>query len=113
MLEAQEAIPSELQGFQPEMNPHLRQTLEALDDDAFVQEGADDDFFAGLMEGGERDDNQEEEFDFEEDGADADTCHLPKDSEDCFGRRRWSGLARSFRQIQEGTESQDRGRFSS
>ena len=81
MLEGQEAIPSELQGFQPEMNPHLRQTLEALDDNAFVQEDADDNFFTELMEGGERDDDQEEEFDFKENGADADPSHLPKDSE--------------------------------
>jgi len=81
MLEAQEAIPSELHGFQPDMNPHLRQTLEALDDDAFIQEDVDDDFFAGLMEDGERDDDQEEIFDFEEDGADTDIHHLPKDSE--------------------------------
>ena len=81
MLEGQEAIPSELQGFQPEMNPHLRQALEALDDEAFVQENADDDFFAELMEGGERDEDQEEEFDFREDGAGAETSHLSKDSE--------------------------------
>ena len=81
LLEGQEAIPSELRGFQPDMNPHLRQTLEALDDDAFVQEGADDDFFAELMGDGERDDDQEEEFDFDEYGAGADTPHLPRDSE--------------------------------
>ena len=81
MLEAQEAIPSELQGFQPEMNPHLRQTLEALDDDAFIQGGADDDFFAELVEGGERHDNEDEDFDFEEDGAGAGTHHSPTDSE--------------------------------
>lgn len=81
MLEAQEAIPSELQGFQPEMNPHLRQTLEALDDDAFVRDDADDDFFAKLLEGGGRDDDGVEELDFEDDGADADTYHLPQASE--------------------------------
>ena len=82
MLEAQEAIPSELQGFRPEMNPHLRQTLEALDDDAFVQDGADDDFFTELIEGGERHDNEDEDFDFEEDDADAGTPHSPKSAEE-------------------------------
>jgi protein LTV1 len=81
MLEAQEAIPGELQGFQPKMDPHLRQTLEALDNDTFIQVDADDGFFAEVMEGGERDDDEQCEFNFEEDGADADTSLLPKDSE--------------------------------
>jgi len=103
MLEAQEAIPSELQGFQPDMNPHLRQTLEALDDEAFVQEAADDGFFAGLMEGGERDSDQEEQFDFEEDGADADTHRPPKDSEkasDEEGGQDWHLLFAKFKKEQ-------------
>lgn len=32
----QSAVPTELKGLQPDMDPHLRQVLEALDDDAFV-----------------------------------------------------------------------------
>jgi len=95
MLEAQEAIPSELQGFQPDMNPHLRQTLEALEDDAFIQEAADDHFFSELMEGGERDDNQDEYFDFEEDGADAGTHQ--KDFEDKDNGQGWHALFDKFK----------------
>ena len=100
MLEAQEAIPSELQGFQPDMNPHLRQTLEALDDDAFIQEGADDHFFSELMESGERDDNQDDfDFDFEEDGADAGTHR--KDTEEAAdeeGGQDWHVLFAKFKE---------------
>lgn len=42
----------ETHGLQPDMDPHLRQTLEALDDDAFVADDADDDFFAGIVRDG-------------------------------------------------------------
>ncbi|WFD18156.1 Protein ltv1 [Malassezia caprae] len=42
----------ETQGLQPDMDPHLRQTLEALDDDAFVADDADDDFFADIVQDG-------------------------------------------------------------
>ena len=100
MLEAQEAIPSELQGFQPEMNPHLRQTLEALDNDAFVQEGADDDFFIELIEGGERHDDEDEDFDFEEDGVDAGTPYSTKDAEGGSGEENgqdWRVLFAKFK----------------
>ena len=36
-IESTRAIPTELTGFRPDMDPHLRQVLEALEDDAFVQ----------------------------------------------------------------------------
>ena len=62
--ETQEAVPSSIAGFQPGMDPHLRQALDALEDDAFVDDGADDDFFTELVCDGERDD-EEEEVDYE------------------------------------------------
>lgn len=40
------------QGLQPDMDPHLRQTLEALDDDAFVDDDLNDDFFQDLVQDG-------------------------------------------------------------
>lgn len=40
--ESQEAIPSSISGFQPDMDPHLRQTLEALEDEAFVNGDLED-----------------------------------------------------------------------
>ncbi|KAH7107124.1 Low temperature viability protein [Auriculariales sp. MPI-PUGE-AT-0066] len=68
-LDAGESIPVELQGLQPDMDPHLRQTIEALEDDAFVDDDLDgDDFFAALVNDGERDDDEDPGFVFTEDG---------------------------------------------
>lgn len=65
----QQAIPPELQGFQPDMNPHLRQVLEALDDDEFIEDG-DADVFGELLGSGETDDPEVlEDFEFAEWGV--------------------------------------------
>jgi len=70
-IDASENIPLELQGLQPDMDPHLRQTLEALEDDAFVDGDLDgDDFFGALVADGERDSDEDPEFEFHEDGHD-------------------------------------------
>ncbi|EST06622.1 Low temperature viability protein [Kalmanozyma brasiliensis GHG001] len=49
------AVEPSLQGFQPDMDPHLRQALEALDDEAFVDDDLDDDFFGEVVQDGEWD----------------------------------------------------------
>lgn len=49
------AVEPSLQGFQPDMDPHLRQVLEALDDEAFVDDDLDDDFFGEVVQDGEWD----------------------------------------------------------
>ncbi|KIJ66375.1 hypothetical protein HYDPIDRAFT_86517 [Hydnomerulius pinastri MD-312] len=67
-FEMQEAVPSSIAGFQPDMDPHLRQVLEALEDDAFVDDDAEDDFFAELVGEGERDGDEEVDFEFYEYG---------------------------------------------
>jgi protein LTV1 len=64
--ESQEAIPSSIAGFQPDMDPHLRQTLEALEDEAFVDGGLEDDFFGELVADGERGSGEEPGFEFSE-----------------------------------------------
>lgn len=65
--ESQEAIPSSIAGFRPDLDPHLRQTLDALEDDAFVDDHLDDDFFGELVAGGERGDDAEDlEYEFDE-----------------------------------------------
>ncbi|KAG1813209.1 LTV-domain-containing protein [Suillus subaureus] len=66
--ESQEAVPSSIAGFQPDMDPHLRQVLEALEDDAFVDDGLEDDFFGELIAEGQRDEDEEFGFQFCEDG---------------------------------------------
>lgn len=49
------AVEPSLQGFQPDMDPHLRQALEALDDEAFVDDELEDDFFGEVVKDGEWD----------------------------------------------------------
>jgi protein LTV1 len=73
-FESQEAVPSSIAGFRPDMDPHLRQVLEALEDDAFVDDALEDDFFGELVKEGERGDNEEFEYEFEEDGLIEDTA---------------------------------------
>ncbi|KAG6911350.1 hypothetical protein DXG01_001021 [Tephrocybe rancida] len=69
--ESQQAVPESIAGFQPDMDPHLRQVLEALEDDAFVNDDLEDDFFGELVADGERQSDEEVEFDFEEDSYEA------------------------------------------
>ncbi|KAF4604774.1 hypothetical protein EYR40_003556 [Pleurotus pulmonarius] len=71
--ESEEAVPFSISGFQPDMDPHLRQTLEALDDDAFVDDGLADDFFGELVADGERAEDEEIDFSFEEEGVEETT----------------------------------------
>ncbi|PFH52312.1 hypothetical protein AMATHDRAFT_189929 [Amanita thiersii Skay4041] len=60
--QSQQAIPESIAGFQPDMDPHLRQVLEALEDDTFVEENLDDDFFGELVKDGERASDEEVSF---------------------------------------------------
>lgn len=66
--ESQQAIPESIAGFQPDMDPHLRQVLTALEDDAFVDDELADDFFGELIEGGERESDDDVRFEFDENG---------------------------------------------
>ncbi|CAG8585551.1 4156_t:CDS:2 [Ambispora leptoticha] len=59
------AIPNDIQGFQPDMDPRLRETLEALEDVAYIQNDLDDDFFAALNAENLSDDGEGEEDFFE------------------------------------------------
>ena len=49
LLEAQQEVPDEIAGFQPDMDPRLREVLEALEDDAYVDEKDDEDVFGALV----------------------------------------------------------------
>lgn len=69
--EAQAAVPQDIAGFQPDMDPHLRQVLEALEDDAFVADEEEADFMDDLLAEGERDNEEDfENWEFEEWGVD-------------------------------------------
>ncbi|CAN3355000.1 protein Ltv1p [Diutina catenulata] len=70
-----ESIPLELRGFQPDMDPRLREVLEALEDEEYVEEEAGD-MFDDLLDGGEADeddfDPDYDEYDYEDDEYDYD-----------------------------------------
>ncbi|EKD17887.1 uncharacterized protein L3040_004427 [Drepanopeziza brunnea f. sp. 'multigermtubi'] len=68
--QAQQDVPDVLAGFQPDMDPRLREVLVALEDDAYVDD--EDDIFGELAKDGEEIDEEEFEhgaWDHEEDGG--------------------------------------------
>lgn len=60
----QQDVPDALAGFQPDMDPRLREVLEALEDEAYVDD--DEDIFEQLAEGGEATAREFEDAFFEE-----------------------------------------------
>jgi protein LTV1 len=48
----QQDIPDAIAGFQPDMDPRLREVLEALEDDAYVDDKDEEDIFGALTQGG-------------------------------------------------------------
>lgn len=111
--ESQQAIPSSIAGFQPDMNPHLRQVLEALEDDAFVDEGLEDDFFGELVAEGERGADEPLDFNFAEEGLDDEehTSHmatrdLATDEAD-EGEESWEARFARFKKEQKPAPSSD------
>jgi protein LTV1 len=65
----QQDIPDVLAGFQPDMDPRLREVLEALDDEAYVDD--EEDFFGEIAQDGQEVSLEEfEDTGFWEDGAD-------------------------------------------
>ncbi|KAK9467569.1 Low temperature viability protein [Lipomyces arxii] len=66
----QQAIPDEIAGLQPDMDPALREVLEALEDEEYVED--DEDIFAKIITGEGADDDEDYEDDdglFEDDEA--------------------------------------------
>ncbi|KAG9035573.1 hypothetical protein FRB95_011117 [Tulasnella sp. JGI-2019a] len=78
--EAQMGVQSSIAGFRPDMNPHLRQTLEALEDEAFVDDELQDDFFGELLGDGEAEAEEDLDFPFDERGLGEDGHAAPLDS---------------------------------
>lgn len=61
-LEAQQDVPDAIAGFQPDMDPRLREVLEALDDDAYVDDKDEEDVFGALAKEGQMGELDLEEF---------------------------------------------------
>ena len=83
-FESQQAVPESISGFQPDMNPHLRQVLESLEDDAFVDDSLEDGFFSELVAGGERGE-QDLDFDFNEDVGPSGMDDVHEETDDADG----------------------------
>lgn len=76
--QAQQDIPDALAGFQPDMDPRLREVLEALEDEAYVDD--DDDIFGELAKDGEEVDERvfdQELWDEDDGGWESDTTAKP------------------------------------
>ncbi|KAH9968684.1 Low temperature viability protein-domain-containing protein [Russula dissimulans] len=102
-FESQAAVQSLISGLQPNMDPHLRQTLEALEDDAYVDDDLNDNFFGELIKDGERDAGEPFEYEFKEDdlptsGTDAGGAH-ERNGE---GEPEWLARFAAFKKEQQG-----------
>jgi protein LTV1 len=76
--QAQQDVPDALAGFQPDMDPRLREVLEALEDDAYVDD--EEDIFGELAKDGEEIDEEEFEqgaWDEEDGGWESDDTAKP------------------------------------
>jgi protein LTV1 len=51
--QAQQDVPDAIAGFQPDMDPRLREVLEALEDEAYVDEDGGEDIFQALAKDGD------------------------------------------------------------
>ena len=99
-FESQAAIQSSISGLKPNMDPHLRQALEALEDDAYVDDDLDVDFFGELIKDGERDANDPFEYEFREDGLPTDDDDDEVGEKDVRGEAGWIARFAAFKREQ-------------
>lgn len=64
-IESQQDVPDEIAGFQPDMDPRLREVLEALDDDAYVDAQDEEDIFGTLGRDGGSGELSLDEFEYD------------------------------------------------
>lgn len=99
--ESQQAVPSSISGFQPDMDPHLRQALEALEDDAFVEDSLEDDFFGELVADGEREYDEDFDYEFREEGVEDMDPSLPQPEESEEQDESWEARFAKFKSAQK------------
>ncbi|GAP84059.1 putative low-temperature viability protein ltv1 [Rosellinia necatrix] len=75
--QAQQNVPDAIAGLQPDMDPRLREVLEALEDDAYVDD-EDDDIFQELAKDGRELDEIQFEEEFDDEGWETDDTAKPK-----------------------------------
>ncbi|TFK17375.1 Low temperature viability protein [Coprinopsis marcescibilis] len=101
--DSQQAVPESISGLQPDMDPHLRQVLEALEDDAFVDNGLEDDFFHDLVAEGERASDEELDFDFEEEEEEEEVDELDEEPRE----ETWEDRFKTFKKEHNTEQSYD------
>jgi protein LTV1 len=108
-FESQAAVQSSISGLQPDMDPHLRQTLEALEDDAYVDDDLGDDFFGELVEQGERDASESFNYEFVEDGLPAGGSDDTNATRECNGEDEtgWEARFAAFQKERQGRQAMD------
>ena len=79
--QSMQEVPDVIAGLQPDMDPRLREVLEALEDEEYVDNGEDDDLFVSLTKDGKELDDfafeAEEGFDEDEGGWETDDTAKP------------------------------------
>lgn len=77
--QAQQDVPDSIAGFRPDMDPRLREVLEALEDEAYVDEEDDEIFQELAKDGRELDDVEfEDEFEDDDEGWETDDTAKPR-----------------------------------
>ncbi|CDR39333.1 CYFA0S03e02256g1_1 [Cyberlindnera fabianii] len=94
----QQNMPDEITGFKPDMNPALREVLEALDDEAYVDD--DDAVFEDLLEGGAPVDEREFEDQFDEWDMDNYEEEMAQYDEEHFAKEGDQGWEAGFRKFE-------------
>jgi protein LTV1 len=88
----QQNIPDEISGFQPDMDENLREVLEALEDEEYIDD--DEDFFSQIVTSGKKEEQSRDQqdwdnFEYDEDAADE---YISDASDDTI---KGSGLSRA------------------
>ena len=107
VYDAQQAVPDALAGFQPDMDPHLRQVLEALDEDAFVDDELGDDFFEELVGDGERQAGDDVDFEFADAGVEEHGQRADEGQDEAGEDEPWEVQFARFKKQQKGAPAED------
>lgn len=104
----QQNIPDEISGFKPDMNPALREVLEALEDEAYVDD--EDDIFQDLLQGGDEGEIDEEDFEEQFDEWDLDnyedeTAKFDSKDFEREGDEGWEADFRKYKAVNKHTKN--------
>jgi protein LTV1 len=107
----QQDVPDEIAGFQPDMDPRLREVLEALDDDAYVDDKDKEDIFGALTQGGSTQELDLEDFEamLDDDGWESDATERPPPDQEREATLQFSSTDMEAASIQETTVPSGQG----